>query len=289
MADIVIIGNGPAGISAALYTQRAGLETVIIGKDAGALEKADKIENYFGFEQPIKGTELVAQGISQARRIGAEVITDEVVGIAYDEGFEVKTKNTLVKGTAVILATGAKRSAPPIKGIKELEGKGVSYCAVCDGFFYRGKNVAVLGAGDYALHEAGELMNFVASVTILTNGKEMEITLPQGVELITKKIKELSGEGVLKEVIFEDGSSLEVSGLFVAEGVAGSADFARHIGAAVTGTRIDVDENMKTTVEGLFAAGDCTGGLLQISKAVSDGAKAGTAAIKFVREKKSTK
>ena len=175
---------------------------------------------------------------------------------------------------------------PKIRGIREFEGKGVSYCAVCDAFFYRGKDVVVLGNGAYAQSEANELLPLAASVTVLTDGKPLLFTPPDGVRVVEKKILELQGNERLSGVLFEDASNLPAHGLFVAYGVAGSADLARKIGAVTQGPRIVTDENMATNIPGLYAAGDCTGGLLQVSKAVYDGAKAGMQAVLFLRGKK---
>lgn len=283
MANIVIVGKGPAGVSAALYTLRAGMKTTIIGKDNGTLGKVEKIENYYGFPEPISGGELVETGVQQAVRLGAEIVDDEVVGISYDGRLTVKTAHGEYPADALILATGSTRSAPRIHGLQELEGHGVSYCAVCDGFFYRGKEVAVLGNGDYAIHEALELLNTSKSVTVLTNGKKMLASVPEGIQLCTKEIQALDGEQVLSGVRFQDGSSLPAEGVFVAVGVAGSTDLARKLGAEVENNKIVVDESMATNIPGLYAAGDCTGGLLQVAKAVYEGAKAGTEAAKFVR------
>lgn len=286
MAKVIIIGKGPAGISAALYTKRGNIDTLIIGRDAGALGRTEKIENFYGFPEPIGGQELLERGIANAKRLGCELLDDEVVGISYDGNFNVHTKNQIHNCDAVILATGAQRNTPKIPGIKEYEGTGVSYCAVCDAFFYRKKAVAVLGNGDYALHEAMELAPTVASVTLLTNGREPTIQVPDGIPVDKRVIQCLKGENVLSEVRFTDGPSLPVAGLFVAEGVATSGDLARKLGAQTDENRIVVNTNMETTIPGLYAAGDCIGGLLQIAKAVSDGAIAGTQAIKFLRQKK---
>lgn len=286
MGDILIIGNGPAGISAALYTVRAGMHTTVIGKDTGALSKAGAIENYYGFEEPIRGEDLVAAGIRQAGHAGVEVITGEVVGIGYDGSYIVQTKEGEYRADSLILATGSSRTAPKIPGLKEYEGSGVSYCATCDAFFYRGKDVAVLGNGDYAVHEAEELRHVAQSVSILTNGKPMTAAVPEGIRTDEREIASFLGDDVLKQVAFKDGAPLDVSGVFIAIGVAGSTDLARKLGAFTEGTRITVDENMATSIPGLYAAGDCTGGLLQIAKAVYEGAKAGTEAVKFVRAQK---
>ncbi len=284
MSDVIIIGNGPAGISTALYTARAGLKTTIIGKDSGALSKADKIENYYGFESPISGQLLVSNGISQAKSVGANILSEEVVGINYNGKLVVQTKNNEYTAESVIIATGSSRTVPKIKGLTEFEGRGISYCAVCDAFFYKGKDVAVLGSGEYALHEALELLPTSNSVTLLTNGKPLEVQVPQEIKVNEKEIELLQGDNTLNNVVFKDGTTLDLSGIFVAIGVAGSTDLARKIGAETNGAKIVVDSNMATTIPGLYAAGDCTGGMLQISKAVYEGSKAGTEVVKYVRK-----
>jgi thioredoxin reductase (NADPH) len=283
MPKIIIIGKGPAGISCALYTTRAGVETLIIGKGTGSLEKAEKIENYYGLPAPLSGKELSEDGVEQAKRLGAQIIDEEVVGINYLGSFVVKTEAGEYAADSVVIATGSPRKTPKIKGILELEGRGVSYCAVCDAFFYRGKNVCVIGSGEYALSEAHELKPIVASVTLLTDGAEPSAEVPQGVEVIKKPIQELSGEDRIEKVVFKDGTSIETDGLFVAYGSAGSADLARKLGVFTEGNKITVSEGMATNIPGLFAAGDCIGGMLQVAKAVYDGAKAGTEAVKFLR------
>jgi thioredoxin reductase (NADPH) len=181
------------------------------------------------------------------------------------------------------MATGTSRSTPKIEGLKEFEGHGVSYCAVCDAFFYRGKNVAVLGDGEYALHEALELLPTAKSVTLLTNQKQPSTFIPNTIKVNTGSITALKGDEVLDSILFNNGSSLNVAGLFIAIGVAGSTDLAKKLGAVTQNGNIVIDENMATNIPGLFAAGDCTGGLLQISKAVYEGAKAGTEVIKYLR------
>lgn len=283
MANVIIIGNGPSGISTALYTTRAGIDTMIIGKDFGALGKASEIENYFGFENPISGVDLINQGLAQATRLGAKLITDEVLGITFEDKLVVQTKDTNYSADSVVIATGTSRTTPKIKGLKEFEGHGVSYCAVCDAFFYRGKDVAVLGDGEYALHEAIELLPISSSVTLLTNGKQPTISIPSEIKLITNPIESFEGNNVIEKVIFTDQTTLDIAGLFIAIGIAGSSDFAKKIGAATEQNKIIIDENMATNIPGLYAVGDCTGGMLQISKAVYQGAKAGTEIVKLLR------
>lgn len=284
MSKVVIVGNGPAGISAALYTKRSGLDTVIIGKDNGALHKAHKIENYYGFEEPVSGDQLIHNGIEQAKRLGVSFEQDEVVGIEYGKGLLVKTTTGEEEADAVILATGTGRTTPKIAGLKEFEGKGISYCATCDGFFHRGKDVAVLGHSEYALAEAKALLPIVGSVTIVTNGATPIENIPAEIKVITTKIEKIQGDDFVESIEFVDGSTLAISGLFVAVGVAGSSDLAKKLGASVDGKKIVVNENMQTNIPGLYAAGDCTGGMLQISKSVYEGAKAGSQVSKYLRK-----
>ena len=287
MSNVIIIGNGPAGISAALYTARAGVETTIIGRDLGSLNKAEKIENYYGLSQAVSGKDLAIIGINQAKSVGAKYIEEQVVGILYyEEKFVVQTNKDGYATDSVIIATGSQRSAPRIKGITEFEGKGISYCAVCDAFFYRKKDVAVLGYTDYALHEANELSPVASSVTFLTNSETLISEVPDEYGVNTNKIAAFEGDDKLTTVRFENGETLAVDGVFIAYGVAGSADLARKIGAETENNKILVDENMSTNIPGLYAAGDCTGGMLQVAKAVYEGAKAGTEAVKFIRKLK---
>ena len=275
MYDVVIIGAGPAGISASLYLKRAKKNVLIVYKDIGALDKAHKIGNYYGVEE-ITGKDLFETGIKQAKNIGVEFMQDEVIGISFDEHFKITTVNREFESKFLILATGTNRMAPNIKGIKEFEGKGISYCAICDAFFYRNKDVAVLGNGNYALHEAKQLKDVVKSVTILTNGEQIVENRNEEMDFNVDNtaIKEFKGNKRIEEVEFEDNKTKKISGVFVAVGTASSGDLAREIGAAISNNNIIVDENMQTTVPGLYACGDCTGGLLQVNKAVFEGAKA---------------
>ena len=167
-----------------------------------------------------------------------------------------------------------------VKGIKEYEGKGISYCAVCDAFFFRGKDVAVIGDGNYAVHEAEILKPIAKSVRIITNGKSMVQNRNIDVETIKDSVKEVKGKDILEEIEFANGKTIKIDGVFVAEGIATSTDLAKRIGALVEGNNIKINENMETSVRGLYACGDCTGGILQISKAVYEGAKAGLEIIK---------
>ena len=280
MYDVIVIGSGPAGITAAIYAKRRNLSILVISKGNGALQKAEKIDNYYGFENGISGKELYENGIKQAKNLGIDFIEDEIINIEYINQFTVETVNSKYEAKAVILATGVSRNVPNIKGIKEFEGKGVSYCAVCDSFFYKGKDVAVLGDGNYAIHEFETLKPVASSVTILTNGNAMVENRDSSIEVNSKKIREFRGDTKLEEVEFEDNTIQNLNGVFIAMGTASSSDLARKIGARIENNNIIVNENMETTVPGLFACGDCTGGLLQISKAVYEGAKAGLVVLK---------
>ena len=280
MYDVIVIGSGPAGITAAIYSKRRNLSILVISKGNGTLQKAEKIDNYYGFENGISGKELYENGIKQAKNLGIDFIEDEVINIEYINQFTIETVNSKYEAKAVILATGVSRNVPNIKGIKEFEGKGVSYCAVCDSFFYKGKDVAVLGDGNYAIHEFETLKPIASSVTILTNGNTMVENRDSSIEVNSKKIREFRGDTKLEKVEFEDNTIQNLNGVFIAMGTASSSDLARKIGARIENNNIVVNENMETTVPSLFACGDCTGGLLQISKAVYEGAKAGLAVLK---------
>ena len=282
--DVVIVGCGPAGISASLYVARAGLKCVVIGKDGGALAKAEKIENYYGLETVISGSELVEIGKKQAEKLGVALISDEVVGVNWDGNYKVETISGEFSGKALILAVGSQRNKAKIEGISDFEGQGVSYCAVCDAFFFRNKTVAVLGNSEYAKHELNELLPVAAKAYLLTDGKNAEFTPESDIEVRTEPIKRLFGDGKLSGVEFENGEKIEIDGLFVALGTAGAADLARKIGAVTENNRIVVDEKMATNIPGLFAAGDCVGGVLQVSVAVGEGAKAALSAIEFARK-----
>ena len=274
--DVIIIGAGPAGISAGLYTQRANKKTLIIYNEKSSLEKANKIENYYGFPNGISGKELYQNGIMQAKNLGIELKKEEVIKIEkIKETFEVSTSNKKYISRNVILATGNKKNTPDIKGIKELEGKGISYCAICDGFFYRGKDVAVLGSGDYALSEVNDLLNVANKITILTNKKKVPDFRAENVKVETRGVIAVKGENQLESIELEDGTKLEVDGLFVAQGVAGSTDFARKLGALVKDNKIVVNDKMETTIQGLYACGDCVGSIYQIAKAINEGMIAG--------------
>lgn len=302
--DVIIVGAGPAGISAALYAGRANLKVLVLYYGESQLEKAHRIENYYGFEEGISGSQLYKNGIKQAENLGIDVLNSEVMNIeavSMDSFplYGVKTTAEEYTAPVVILATGNKKLKPNVPGITELEGKGVSYCAVCDGFFYRRKKVCVIGDKRYALQEALHLANIAESVTILTNGKddEMKALLAQEgtgiseeavakIHVDSRKITGILGEQKVSGVAFAEGEKLEADGVFVALGEAGGADFAKKIGLSMNGDSIASDDKMQTNAKGIYSCGNVNGGLLQVSKAVYEGAVAGLSAVEYLRGQK---
>ena len=281
MPKVVIIGNGPAGISAALYVVRSKMDAIVIGTGESALKKAHKIDNYYGTGS-MSGEDLFQNGIKQAKGLGVQLVEEEVVGIGFEDKLTVTTVDQKFIADAVIIATGTARKTPDIDGISKLEGKGVSYCATCDGFFFKGKKVGVLGNGQYAVHEAKELFPIVGDVTIFSNGNEVT-DVPKDIKINKAVVKLIDGVERVERVVTVD-EEVQLDGIFVAEGIADSFGLARKVGAQVRDNKIVVNEKMETNIPGLYAAGDCTGGMLQVSKAVYEGSKAGTEAVKYIRE-----
>ncbi len=288
MYDVIIIGRGPAGISASLYNARAKLKTLVIGKNNSALKKADKIENYYGFSRPVSGEYLLKEGEKQAVRLGVEIIDDEVIEINKNDYFEVSTAGETFQSKAVLLATGQQQKKIAVDNLEDFEGKGVSYCSTCDGFFYNNLKVGVLGFKDFAIHEAAELEVYTKNITVYTNGEELQLSEKYAeeasrYEINRKSITKIGGSDFLQRIFFEDGTSEEIDGLFVAYESASSLDFARKLGILTDNKSVLVDKDMQTNLDGLFAAGDCTGGFKQIATAVGQGALAGRKIIEYVR------
>lgn len=284
MYDSIVIGKGPAGLQAATYLSRAGLSVLVIGENDSSLAKALEIDNYFGFENTVSGLTLLEQGEKQAKRFGASVLNGHVLDIGYlDKGFSVKTNTDQFECKTVLIATGKPLPSVMIPGIKKFEGRGVSYCTTCDGFFFRGKSVGILGSKDYAMHEAEEMERFTDNITVYTNGKELEAEKPK-YRVITKKIKALSGDEVLDEIVFDDESKESVNGLFIALDRPAGAEFARKLGLEINNDRIVADENGNTNIPGIYAAGDCTSDFKQVSVAVGQGAMAARDMIRFVKK-----
>ncbi len=287
MKDCIIIGKGPAGLSAALYIRRAGYEPLVIGKDSGALGQSHRIENYFGLEHPISGDELFRRGLNQVNQMGIEVLSDEVVSIRETEDFRVSTASgRIISAKSILLATGKRRNVS-IPNAADFFGRGVSRCAVCDGFLMRNRSLAVIGSGDQAVAELSHLRQLTNRIVLFTNGATITTDrFPRDLPIHTERILEFYGDetGSLAGIRTEQGE-YSVDGAFLAEGVASAADFAVRMGAIMDDGDIKVDRKYQTNVPGLYAAGDCIGGVLQIAKAVSDGALAALNIIDYLREK----
>lgn len=288
MYDVIIIGKGPAGLSAALYTVRSNMNTLIIGRDDSRLKLADKLDNYFGFAQTISGKQLLEDGEQQVKRLGAQIVQDEVITIEIDEFFKVTTPKAQYSCKAILLATGQSHKVVRVENLVKFEGRGVSYCSTCDGFFYNNLKIGVLGNKDFAIHEANELLTFTKDITIYTNGKELNINSMYRDDISEFKIdkrvvSKLDGKDTLERIYFSDGTSDEIEGLFVASESASSVDFARKLGIVVEGNSVVTDVKGQTNIEGIFAAGDCTSALKQVSVAVGQGAVAGKAISEYVK------
>lgn len=244
--DLLVIGAGPAGISAALYARRGGLAVTVVTKgiETGGLAKTEKIENYYGFAEPISGKELLRRGAAGAERLGVQIVEDELLALSFNDtfdGFKAQAQQHEWEAPAVVLAAGASRRTLPLPGLSEFEGRGVSYCAICDAFFYRGKRVAVVGSGEYALHEAQVLQPHAGKVMLLTNGEPLQVPVPDAIEVRTQKLAAVEGGDRVTGVRFEDGTELPLDGIFLAIGTAGSSELARKIGAMLDGTDVKVD------------------------------------------------
>lgn len=285
MYDCIIIGKGPAGISTAIYISRSYLKCLVVGKDETALKKAKSIENYYGFESPISGEELFRRGINQAKNQNIEIKNDEVLDIEYlNNSYLVKTVNNEYETKTVVLATGKNRKMSNILGEDKFIGKGISYCAICDGYFFKNKNIAVIGSGEYAIHEAGILQNVSDKVTIFTNGGKLPENRSIEIKnVIEGRIDAIRGDKKVENILLNDKRSIPIDGVFIAQGIASSIDFAKKLGIILENNNIVINDNMETNVPGIYAAGDCTGGLLQISKAIYEGAKCGLSIAKKLK------
>lgn len=279
MYDVVIIGQGPAGISCAIYLKRYNINPLVIAKDLGTLEIDTTIENYYGI-QSINGKDLINNGINQAKALGIEIINDEVLDIISYPSLEVITKNNKYQAKSIFLALGKSKEKVFIKGLKEYEGKGVSYCATCDGFFYRNKKIGIIGSGDYMLLELDVLKNLSKDIYVFSD-KNISI---EGVNVINEEIVEVYGEDVLKGVKTTK-NDYKLDGLFVALGSQNGFSFAKHLGLLLDEKNNIIVNNYMTNIEGIFAGGDVIGGLPQIVKAASDGANAALEIKKYLKDK----
>ncbi|WP_068671718.1 NAD(P)/FAD-dependent oxidoreductase [Thermosulfurimonas dismutans] len=293
--EVAIVGCGPAGLQAAIHTARRKLKTIVFGKpEASALYRAH-MENYFGFAEKVSGEDLIKAGLAQILRFGAEHVPEDVVSLeTTDEGFKVVSESgSEILAGALILALGVTRRKKKIKGEAELVGKGVSYCVDCDGFFFRGEPVAVVGEGSAAVHGALTLSRIASEVYLVaeklgvTEALEHEL-LQSSVKWIRTQAEEVLGEEAVSGLRLSDGTVLQVKGVFFEEGAKGALELATALGVALDPENmryIQVDRRQATNVPGVFAAGDVTGPPFQVAKAVGEGCIAAISAADFLSEK----
>jgi len=292
MHDTIIIGLGPAGLSAAIYCSRAGLQTILFGeKEKSQLWKASAIENYFGIP-PSQGKKILLTGIKQAEKFGTKIIEEEIVSIKQDkEIFTAKTPTGKeFSAKTIIFATGQPLCKTGIKNEEELTGRGVQYCAVCDGFFYKGKKIAVIGNGNFAAEQAMELIAYTKDITIISNGKKFEINKKytdllkkNKIKLIDLKITSFNGGKKLESIQTTRGK-IQFDGAFIGIGCSASS-FAKRLGIETKGNSIVIDTHGKTNVPGIYAAGTCTGEISQVAVSAGEGCKAAISVIKQIRGK----
>lgn len=301
--DIIIVGGGPAGLTAGLYTSRARLKSLLIEKalPGGQVMTVEWVENYPGFEGGISGIELGQRMERQARRFGLEIIQGSVTEVSLHN----KIKKILLEDAqvyeakALIIATGANPKPLGIEGEERYRGRGVSYCATCDGAFFKGKNIAVIGGGNSAVQEAIFLTRFAEAVYIVHRRDELRATrIIQEEAFANPKIKFIwnsapekidGGETVnalfLRNVMTGETSRLSVEGVFIYIGYIPNTGFLKGLVKLDEGNYIITDEEMSTSVPGIFAAGDVRAkSLKQIATAVGDGATATYSAEKYIKE-----
>lgn len=277
---IAVIGSGPAGVSTALYLKRANKDVVVFTNHKSSLLKAKEIENYYGTGK-INGNKLYQDGLSSLNDLNIELIEEEVFNIDFGNKLILETNKNKYEFDVIVLATGASKNKPKLKNIEKFEGTGISYCATCDGFFFRNKKIAVLGNSDFALHELNYLKNISSDLFLLTNGDSLES------EFITynNKIKELVGETSLEKIIFEDNTELLIDALFIANDSPDSNVLAKKCGILTDKSGIVINEKFETNVPGIYACGDAVKGQKQIAKAVYEGMLTATNIIEYINKK----
>jgi thioredoxin reductase (NADPH) len=300
--DVLIIGGGPAGLTAAIYSAWLGLRTVVLeaGIVGGRAWLAPQIENFPGFEFGVKGSELVEKMRLQALRFHAQIRdTEEVIGLdVKGECKRVVTRKQSYEASALIIATGTQRRKLLVAGETDFVGRGVSYCVTCDGPFFRNATVAVVGSGEEAAIDALFMADLARQVLLISEQQELNfegalmdrIRNKPNIEIIRGQVVRIAGEQVVKAVnILEFDSRREVQrdvkGIFVSLGGAPMTAIVKNAGVATdrTGCLI-VDRQQKTSVEGVFAAGDCTCGGMQVVTAAGEGAMAAMRASAYVRK-----
>lgn len=298
--DVIIIGGGPAGLSAAMYAARATLSTIVLDKSptAGALAAADAIENYPGVEK-MTGAKLLSLFREQAEKFGAKIVKAQVVGVNFsNEVREVITADKTYSGKTIIIATGSMGRTPSIKGEKEFLGRGVSYCAVCDAPFFTGKDVAVIGEVEEIIEEITPIAKFSSHIYVfprkkLTPEHFKTLTHPKIEVLSDYKITQILGDNTVKSVVAVDSHDRErtfdVSGVFIyLRGSKPIVDFLYGVVEVTQDGCIKTNpEDKSTSLEGVFAVGDVTcKKFRQVIIAAAEGCTAALAADKYLSKKK---
>lgn len=290
--EVIIIGCGPAGLSSAIYLGRANINTLVIGKKKQSqVVKAHLIENYFGFPEGISGIGLLEKGIKQAKKFKVKIIDNEVVDIKkLKNSFRIKLSNNEIHNSKiVIMATGTPIRLSGIKNEEEFTGKGVHYCIDCDGAFYRNKNVAIIGNSNHAAEDCIDLSVYTRNITVISNSDKFDfseqmknVIEKNKIKLINKKVTEFKGDKFLNSIKLED-QELKFDGVFMACGTTSALDFASELGLEIQNNILVVDNNNKTNIDGIFAAGNCCARCRQVAKNVGDGCNAALSAIKYLR------
>lgn len=282
MSKCIVIGAGPGGMSAAIYLKRAGIDVILIEKmvPGGEMLKTNKIENYLGFDS-IDGGELALRMSSQVKDLGVEIIRDDITDISYDNTFIVTGLKNKYQADYVIIATGRVPRKLGLDMEEALLNRGISYCATCDGAFYKGKEVAIVGGGDSALTEALYLSDICLKVYVLVR-KDLKAS-----DILQNRVKNKDNIVILKNVsvsqfissdsltgvLLNDGRKLDVNGLFIAIGGTPDISFLKNLNVDTINGYIKTDNKMRTNIKGLYAVGDVRyKDFYQIITAASDGA-----------------
>ena len=289
--DVLIIGTGPAGIQAAIHAARKKVSVLMVGKPANSAMNGTHIENYFGISGTVDGSAMIEAGLEQARSFGCKVLQENITASSRNGHlFVLTTENDeTIEAKAVIIATGISRKGLNIPGEKALFGKGVSYCAVCDCGFYRGKTVLIIGDETEAAVSAELMTRYASKVywvyrTINASQNVVVKASNAGVEMINSDVKSIIGSEKVESVILEDGSTIQTDGVFIELGAKSSADIAMDLDVIPrTDDTIKVDDGCATDVPGVFACGDVTGKPWQVARAVGQGCVAGTSAAEYVK------